>query len=56
MKRLTLKNKSNAAGALPARPPTKTAVISLEKLAREYEARLKRDGEGFMLRRKTDLP
>jgi hypothetical protein len=29
---------------------------SLEKLAREYEARLKRDGEGFMLRRKTDLP
>jgi hypothetical protein len=27
---------------------------SLEKLAKDYEARLKRKGEGFMLRRKSD--
>ncbi|HET6534824.1 MAG TPA: hypothetical protein VFG41_01470 [Sphingomicrobium sp.] len=29
---------------------------SLEKLAQEYEARLKRTGEGFMLRHKSDSP
>ena len=27
---------------------------SLEKLAKDYEARLKRKDEGFMLRRKSD--